>query len=99
MTARHRECMDVVDERNNVLYQETRENIHRTGLLHMGVHVLIFNSDRRMLLPVRSPDKDTFPGCYDTSLSEHCNAGETYDETVRRGLMEELKITNPALKL
>jgi isopentenyldiphosphate isomerase len=92
------EYMDVVDERNRVQYRETRETIHKTGLLHRGIHILIFNSDGQILLPFRSSSKDSSPNCYDTSLSEHCNVGETYDEAAHRGLKEELKIDNPTLK-
>lgn len=93
------EYMEVVDESNRVQYKETREKIHSTGLRHRGIHILIFNSDGQLLLPLRSPNKDKFPNCYDTSISEHCKAGESYDEAARRGLREELQIHNPALKL
>lgn len=64
-----------------------------------GIHILIFNSDGQILLPLRSPNKDKFPNTYDTSISEHCRAGESYEEAARRGLKEELNITNPKLKL
>jgi len=93
------EYIDVVDETNKVQYQATREKVHSAGLWHRGVHVLIFNSDGRMLLPLRSPNKDKFPNCYDISISEHCGAGESYEEVARRGLREELRIHDPELTL
>jgi isopentenyl-diphosphate delta-isomerase len=93
------ELMDVVNENDKVLYQETRQKIHGTGLLHRGIHILIFNSGGKLLLPFRSPNKDKFPNTYDTSISEHCKAGESYDEAACRGIKEELKIINPKLKL
>jgi isopentenyl-diphosphate delta-isomerase len=75
------------------------KKIHSTGLWHRGIHILIFNSDGKLLLPFRSPNKDKFPHTYDTSVSEHCKIGESYNEAARRGMKEELKIANPKLKL
>ena len=92
------ECLDVVDENNRVTGRETREKIHSSGLWHRGVHVLVFDSMGRLILQVRSAEKDKFPNHYDLSVSEHLAEGETYKSAAIRGLREELGITNVALK-
>lgn len=92
------EYLDVVDENNQVIGKETREKIHCSGLWHRGVHVLIFNSNRRLILQMRSVEKDKFPNRYDCSVSEHLKVGETYEAAAIRGLEEELKITDVGLK-
>jgi len=90
--------LDVVDENNQVIGKETRAKIHRNGLWHRGVHVLIFNSKGYLILQNRSSAKNKFPNRYDCSVSEHLEEGETYEAAAIRGLREELKITDAGLK-
>ena len=37
------EIFDVVDERDEVIGQEQRSEVHRKGLRHRAVHILFFN--------------------------------------------------------
>jgi isopentenyldiphosphate isomerase len=90
--------LDVVDECDGVKGKETREKIHATGLWHRGVHVLLFDSEERLILQVRSDNKDKYPNPYDTSVSEHLELGEEYENAAYRGLREELGIDNVGLK-
>jgi len=92
------EYLDVVDENNRVIGRETREKIHSSGLWHRGVHVIVFDSKNRLILQMRSAEKDKFPNRYDLSVSEHLAEGETYKSAAVRGLREELGITSVALK-
>ena len=92
------ETLDVVDENDNVIGKATREEIHTSGMWHRGVHVLVFDSQERLLLPVRSLTKDKFPNTYDCSVSEHVKTGETFEEAAIRGLREELGIVKPKLQ-
>lgn len=84
--------MDVIDENNKVIFQKTRSEIHKRGLWHRGVHVLVFNGKGELLLQRRSSNKEQFPDCLDISLSEHLQSGEMYDQAALRGLKEELGI-------
>lgn len=90
--------MDVVNENNEIIGQDRRNNIHMKGLWHRGVHVLVFNVNGKILLQKRSPNKDKFPSCYDISLSEHLQSGENYEQAALRGLEEELGITDVTLE-
>lgn len=86
------EIFDVCNERDEVIGQNTRAEVHRLGLRHRAVHVLVFNSRGEVFLQKRSMTKDTFPGVWDSSASGHLDAGEDYDPCAVREMREELGI-------
>jgi isopentenyl-diphosphate delta-isomerase len=95
------EIFDIVNERDEVVGQNTRREVHARGLRHRAVHVLVFGSDGRIFLQKRSMTKDTFPGAWDSSASGHLDTGEDYDACAVRELGEELglKIAAPPRRL
>jgi isopentenyldiphosphate isomerase len=84
------EIFDVVNERDEVVGRNTRREVHRLGLKHRAVHVLVFNGRGEVFLQKRSMTKDTFPGAWDSSASGHLDAGEDYDACAVRELREEI---------
>ncbi len=86
------EVFDVVDENDAVLRQEKRYVVHRDGLIHRAVHILVFNKKKEVLIQKRSILKDKNPGLWDSSAAGHLNAGEEYDAAAVRELKEELGI-------
>ena len=84
------EIFDVVNERDEVIGQKPRSEIHRRGLKHRAVHVLVFNARGELFLQKRSMKKDCFPGLWDSSASGHLAAGESYDACTVRELREEI---------
>jgi len=84
------EIFDVVNERDDVIGQRPRREVHEQRLLHRAVHVLVFNSRGQLFLQKRSLKKDCFPGAWDSSASGHLDAGESYDACAVRELREEL---------
>ncbi len=84
------EIFDVVNERDEVIGQRPRSEVHRLGLLHRAVHVLVFNSRGEVFLQKRSWKKDRQPGLWDSSASGHLASGEDYDAGALRELGEEL---------
>ena len=72
------EIFDVVNERDEVVDQKPRAEVHRLGLLHRAVHILVFNSAGQVFLQKRSMSKDTHPGTWDSSTSGHVDSGEDY---------------------
>jgi len=84
------EVFDVVNERDEVIGQEMRSEVHRLGLKHRTVHIILTNSRSEVFLQQRSLDKDRCPGTWDSSASGHLDAGEDYDEAAVRELREEL---------
>ena len=84
------EIFDVVNERDEVIDQKSRNEVHARGLLHRAVHVLVFNSRSQIFLQKRSMKKDRQPGLWDSSASGHVDTGEDYDACVVRELREEI---------
>lgn len=89
------EIFDVVNERDEVVGRNTRSEVHRLGLLHRAVHVMVFNSRGEVFLQKRSRFKDRQPGVWDSSSSGHVDAGEDYDACAIRELREELGLETP----
>ena len=86
------DIFDLVDENDAVIGKERRSVIHREGLRHRAVHILLQNAAGSVFLQRRSPLKDMNPDCWDSSCSGHVDSGETYDIAAVRELGEELGI-------
>ncbi len=84
------ELLPVVDDQDRPLGLRPRWLIHRDGLKHRAVHVLVFDPAGRLYLQRRSPAKDTYPGLWTSSASGHVDPGEDYQAAARRELREEL---------
>jgi isopentenyldiphosphate isomerase len=84
------EIFDVVNERDEVIDRKPRAEVHRLGLRHRAVHVLVFNARGEVFLQKRSLRKDKSPGLWDSSASGHVDSGEEYDACAVRELREEI---------
>src|SRR5579872_4336084 len=84
------EIFDIVNERDEVIGQAPRREVHARGLWHRAIHVLVFNSRGEIFLQKRSMTKDTAKGKWDSSSSGHVDAGEDYDTCAVRELREEI---------
>ena len=92
------EVFDVVNAEDEVVSQATRGEVHKQGLMHRAVHVLVFNKHREVFLQKRSRLKDVCPGLWGSSASGHVDAGETYDASALREVCEELGVDEPDLQ-
>lgn len=86
------ELLDIVDDDDQVIGTAMRGDIHRQGLKHRAVHILVFDGQGRVLLQKRSAEKDQCAGMWDTACAGHVECGQSYEETVPRELQEELGI-------
>jgi isopentenyl-diphosphate delta-isomerase len=84
------EIFDVVNERDEVVGQAPRSEVHAKKLLHRAVHVLVFNARGQLFLQKRSMTKDTAKGKWDSSASGHVDSGEDYDTCAVREVWEEI---------
>ena len=84
------EIFDIVNERDEVVGQAPRREVHAQGLWHRAVHVLVFNARGEVFLQKRSMLKDTAKGKWDSSSSGHVDTGEDYDTCAVRELREEI---------
>jgi isopentenyl-diphosphate delta-isomerase type 1 len=87
------EWFDVVDECDRVIDRQPRSEVHRRRLRHRAIHVFVFDPAGRLLIHLRSPHKEEFPDVWTSSCSGHVGSGESYDESARRELLEELGVT------
>ncbi len=94
------EIQDVVNENDEIIGTDTRDNIWNKGLQHnvRTVNIFLFNSSGELLVPLRSKSKKIWPGCYDFSCGENVISGESYDLAAERGLQEELGLSRVDLK-
>ncbi len=93
------EYLDLVDDNDNVIGREDRNEIYKKGLRNFRViNIIIFTSDEKIIVPQRSDNRRIFPNCYDFSVGGHVSSGETYEEAAYRELEEELGITGVKLQ-
>jgi 16S rRNA (adenine1518-N6/adenine1519-N6)-dimethyltransferase len=93
------ERLPVVDKKDRILRYARRSDVHGNNLRHRAVHILIFDQAGEVYLQQRSRWKDRHPLKWDSSAAGHVAGGESYEETARRELEEELGINVPLEKV
>ncbi len=84
--------LNIIDENNNIIGRDTRENIHKKGLLHSEIHIWIYNKNGEILFQRRAKTKDTYPNLLDVSVGGHVEMGDDYLVTAIKELEEETGI-------
>lgn len=87
------EMLAAVNEKDEVIHALTRREIHERQLRHRAVHIIVSDSQNRILLQKRSAHKDVHPGAWDTSAAGHVDFGETYLHAASREVSEELGVS------
>jgi len=90
------ELLAVVDEHDRECGAATRAEVHRCGLLHRAVHVLVFRPNGHIVIQQRSQQKDTYPLHWEC-VGGHLAPGERYEEAAAREVEEELGLQGVAL--
>ncbi|KKP91971.1 MAG: Isopentenyldiphosphate isomerase [Parcubacteria group bacterium GW2011_GWA2_36_10] len=86
------EILEVVDENDNVIGLETREKIHKEGLLHREIHVWFITSKGEIIFQHRAKNKDTYPDKLDATIGGHVEPNMSYEETAVKESKEETGI-------
>jgi 8-oxo-dGTP pyrophosphatase MutT (NUDIX family) len=92
-----REIVTVVDGENNEVGTASRGEMRAKGLPHRASYILVFNTRGEIFIQRRTRTKDIYPGYYDVAAGGVVLAGETYEESAKRELFEELGIEPGAL--
>lgn len=96
----------VVDDHNRFVRWEARRVIHEQRLVHRSVHVLLWDSQARLLVQRRHADKQTYPRSWDVSCAGHVEESDyvrdpdddldaVYAAVAARELEEELGVRAP----
>ncbi|MDC9729867.1 MAG: NUDIX domain-containing protein [Methyloprofundus sp.] len=86
------ELIAVVDKNDQFIENRARNEVHKLGLRHRAVHILLFNDAGQLFLQKRALSKDVNAGLWDTSAAGHVDAGEDYATCAHRETIEELGV-------
>ncbi|MBG0776528.1 MAG: NUDIX domain-containing protein [Desulfovibrionaceae bacterium] len=75
------------------------EEVHRQGLGHRAVIVLLYDARGRLYLRKRGPGRRLFPGRWDVSAAGHVRVGESREEAAHRHLERDLGVRASRLTL
>lgn len=82
----------IVDRQNRETGVVVRSEMRRRHLIHRASYILVFNNAGELFLQKRTMGKDIYPGRYDIAAGGVVLAGETYEQSAKRELREELGI-------
>ncbi|MCR4263932.1 MAG: NUDIX hydrolase [Candidatus Roizmanbacteria bacterium] len=92
------EQVDIINEKDEVLYSTSKKQAHETGLLHRTVIAEVVDSGGNFLLVKQSSVKQD-AGQFVSPVGGHVQAGESTDNAVKREAFEELGIRDFTCKL
>lgn len=81
--------LNIVNEKGEVVGEESREEIHKQGLLHAEIHVWFYTPQGELIFQHRSKNKDTFPDLLDATVGGHVEIGNSYEEAAVKEVEEE----------
>ena len=88
------EVIDIYNENNEGLnIQKMRSEAHKSGLWHRVSHIWIYNSNREILIQLRSENKELYPNMWDISVAGHIGAGEEPVISALREIEEEIGLS------
>lgn len=85
----------LVDEQDNIIGQTSINEAHKKGLLHRVSVIYLKNDSGQILVQHRSKE---YGGRLDHSSAGHVDPGESYLDTAKRELKEELGVENIPLE-
>jgi isopentenyldiphosphate isomerase len=84
------EFLDIVDKNDKIIDKKSKDEVYKKQLCHRIVHILIFNSQGKMAIQLRSDKVSYCPCHWSTAVGGHVQAGETYKAGALREYLEEL---------
>jgi isopentenyldiphosphate isomerase len=92
------EIVEIVDRDNNSIGAVSRRIMRQQGLIHRASYILVFNRNGELFLQKRTMSKDIYPGFWDLAAGGVVLAGESYEESAKRELREELGVAGVQLR-
>ena len=91
------EIIQIVDRDNRITGECPRSLMRAERLIHRACFVLVFNGRNELFVQKRTLTKDLYPGHWDIAAGGVVLAGESYEDSARRELAEELGISGVSL--
>ncbi len=86
------EIIQLVDESNQPIATASRRAMREQRLTHRASYILVFNHTGELFIHQRTYTKDIYPGYWDVAAGGVVLADESYEESARRELKEELGV-------
>jgi len=86
------EIVQIVDENNREIAAVSRELMREQNLIHRASYVLVFNKAKELFIQRRTLAKDIYPGYWDVAAGGVVLPGESYEDSAKRELFEEMGI-------
>ncbi|MGL4632585.1 MAG: isopentenyl-diphosphate Delta-isomerase [Leadbetterella sp.] len=80
----------LVNDKDEIIGHGEKLDVHIKGQLHRAFSILIFDSNRKLLLHQRAWGKYHSPGLWTNTCCGHPNEGESMDAAIHRRLQEEM---------
>lgn len=93
------DLIDSLDTNLKPIESLNSEEIHKRGLLHRAVHILVINSKGEIFVRRRSWQKKLYPGVWSTSVGAHVLEGQTSEECAQVNLKKFLGLELPLEKV
>lgn len=92
------EIVAIVDRENQPIGAVTRKIMRQQRLIHRASYILVFNTAGELYIQKRSRTKDIYPGYWDLAAGGVVLEGESYEESAKRELEEELGLNGVKLR-
>ncbi len=87
------EIVQIVDRQNKETGVAPRHRMRSEGLTHRACYILVFNDNGELYLQKRTESKDVYPDCWDVAAGGVVLGGESYADSAKRELAEELGVS------
>ncbi|MDR5612769.1 MAG: NUDIX hydrolase YfcD [Arsenophonus sp.] len=88
------EWIDIVDDKNKVIAQATRQQMRAENLCHRAAYIIVHDGMGKILIQRRTEMKDIYPGLLDATAGGVATSGEGMLAAARREAEEELGIAD-----
>lgn len=88
------EWIDIVDDKNKVIAQATRQQMRAENLCHRAAYIIVHDGMGKILIQRRTEMKDIYPSLLDATAGGVVTSGEGMLAAARREAEEELGIAD-----
>jgi len=84
-----------VDGHDNIIGSRPRTDFYAGKYIHRSTYLILLNSKNEILIQKRASTKEWYPNLYTFAVARTVQEGESYEESMVRGLQEKIGITTP----